>query len=384
MRTFRILAMLSIALVAHVATAQTTCCPTHTPGGASIYEVTQQFPSKGPMKTAWLVQWSIATHVGLYITGAWFRRTPAEPWMRILWDGRVSEIFVPYHDGDPWRRFYDLRDFSWQMAKVTPEDLGCCGKQLGDYVVREVRDRGPLWKDHHVSPPVYRGEELVLWATMMAGNYDYMMQYIFRDDGSIGFRLGATAQNLPSAPWTTHMHNGLWRVDVDLAGFPNDTALAMSHHETPAGLSATDKMDPFNGGIEGSLDWDPLEFTEVAVRDEVVKNGRSHNIQYDLMPMRAGNARHNGPNEEFTQHDFWVTRYDPAELFYPQVADYVKAKRPVTNTDVVLWHAASLHHMPRDEDGMEVDGVWVGSALVMFAGFDLRPRNFFDTTPFYP
>ncbi len=30
------------------------------------------------------------------------------------------------------------------------------------------------------------------------------------------------------------------------------------------------------------------------------------------------------------------------------------------------------------------DDAWEGSALVMWSGVDLRPRNLFDRTPFYP
>ena len=45
-------------------------------------------------------------------------------------------------------------------------------------------------------------------------------------------------------------------------------------------------------------------------------------------------------------------------------------------------------HIPRDEDGIfpmknnrpERQGV----ALTMWNGFELRPRNLFDSTPFYP
>jgi hypothetical protein len=43
-----------------------------------------------------------------------------------------------------------------------------------------------------------------------------------------------------------------------------------------------------------------------------------------------------------------------------------------------------MHHVPRDEDGHKDMGLWKGVALVMWTGFDLRPRNFFDTTPFFP
>lgn len=367
--------LLALLFAASDALAQNRCCPLHTPPTAPPYEVIQEFPSRGPMQTAWLVHWSEATHVGLYITGAWFKRTPADPWIRILWDARLSDIFVPYHSGS---RYYDLSHYEFPLVDATPADAGCCGQILGQHVIREVRDRGPMWKN---DTAVYRGEELVLWATLDSANYNYIMQYIFRDDGTIGFRIGATATNLPCAESEAHMHNGLWRIDVDLAGFPNDSALLMTHNETTAAPAANDTMPPFNGGTEGSAPWNATEFTEVAVQDTVVKNGHDHPIQYDLMPMRSGSARHEEP---FMHDDLWVTRYNAAELAYPSLPDYVKAGRPVTNTDVVLWYASSMHHLPRDEDGEQVNGSFHGVALVMWSGFDLRPRNFFSKTPFYP
>ncbi len=30
------------------------------------------------------------------------------------------------------------------------------------------------------------------------------------------------------------------------------------------------------------------------------------------------------------------------------------------------------------------DDAWAGSAIVMWSGLDLKPRNLFDRTPFYP
>jgi hypothetical protein len=383
MSSTRTLAALFVAFAMAVAAAgQQTCCLPHSVD-PSVFEVTQQFPASGPMRTAWLVHWATADQVGLYITGAWFKRDPAEAWMRILWDARLSEIFVPYHNNS--HRYYDLHGFHWPMVQATPQDAGCCGKLLGNppVVVREVRDRGPMWKDDMV---IVRGEELVLWGTLDAANYNYIMQYIFRDDGTIGFRVGATARNLPGEELTPHMHDGLWRIDVDLAGFQNDSAVTMTHSETTAAPTATDATVPFNGGVEGHLDWNALEFTEIAVMDTVVGNGREdHKIQYDLMPMRAGSSRH---EEEFAHHDFWVTRYDPAELNYTQLPTYIKAGRSVTNTDVVLWYGTAMHHHPRDEDGEYVmeNGMkkWKGEALLMWTGFDLRPRNLFRTTPFFP
>jgi len=63
-----------------------------------------------------------------------------------------------------------------------------------------------------------RGQELSLWAVLNGANYRYIMLYQFRDDGVVGFRLGATAHNLYSddADKTTHLHMACWRINVEL------------------------------------------------------------------------------------------------------------------------------------------------------------------------
>jgi Cu2+-containing amine oxidase len=122
------------------------------------------------------------------------------------------------------------------------------------------------------------------------------------------------------------------------------------------------------------------------------KNGSGKTIGYDLMPYRMGSARH---NEDFTRHDYWVTRSHPErplEYIFSNLSNIVKDEEAVESTDIVLWATSSSHHEPRDEDGKPGgspglwpgDDGWEGSALVMWSGFDLRPHNFFDRTPFYP
>lgn len=349
------------------------CCPTHTNPPAPGNQVIQEFPSAGPFETGWKVHYAHGIGKGLYITGAWFKKDVGAPWMRVLWDARVADIFVPYHKGSP--RFYDLTQFSFGLVPATAADAGCCGVLLDTYVIKEVRDRGVLWKDDQ---KVRRGEELVLWATLDAANYNYIMQYSFRDDGSIGFRVAATAANLPSLPFEPHMHDALWRVDLDLDGFPNDTALHVSHSETIASNTATDAATAF--GTEGWLNFNDLQFTHVRVRDTVTKNSHGQAIAYDMIPVRAGTPRHKEP---FSHHDFWVTRYRGTELTYSKVPSYINGES-VSNTDVVLWHISPLHHHPRREDGELVNNVWQGVALAMWSGFDLKPMNLFDRTPLHP
>ena len=345
--------------------------------------------------TAWKVQYTRGLHKGLYITGAWFKRDLGEDWIKILNDARVADMFVPYHQTS-FIRFYDLTGFSFSLARVQAEDAGPFGTLMPPFegdpyptVVKEVRDRGVIWKDY--SRGVRRGREMVLWAGLEAGNYMYLMSYAFQDDGTIAFRVGATGQNLPGQRRQAHMHNSHWRVDIDLVDGAKNSAMMMKHLEDPQSLSAEDIKDPFNGGNEGGIDWDDKEFTMIRV-ESAKKNANGNLISYDLMPLRYGSARH---QEEFTHHDLWVSRAHPdrpMEYLFANLPNIVKDEESVEQADVVLWYSGSAHHEPRDEDGKSGvrpriwpgDDAWEGSALVMWSGFDLRPRNLFDRTPFYP
>ena len=345
--------------------------PSNTPGNVLI----QEFPPGGPMETAWRIRFGHATGKGLYITGAWFKSAPGESWMRVLWDARVADIFVPYHTGSP--RFYDLTNFNFPLVNATSADAGACGKIIDGKVIHDVRTHGVLWKD---DTDVRHGHELAIWATLDSANYNYIMSYAFRGDGTIALRLGATSRNLPGAELEAHMHNALWRIDMDLNGFTSDSVFEAEHHETIGGPGASDTFKPFNHGVEGSKNWRASKFTEILVRDSKL-NSQRKNISYEFRPVRRGKPRH---QEAFAHDDFWVTRYRGSEQTYKLVDTYVNGES-VMNTDIVVWHISPLHHNPRDEDGRFLpNGVWRGVALLMWSGLDLRPRNLFGRTPLFP
>jgi len=359
----------------HTASAHPCPAVTTPPSGTPGDIVVQEFPPEGPMETAWKVRFAHATGQGLYITGAWFKRGPTESWMRVLWDARVSEIFVPYHPGSP--RYFDLTDYSFPLVVAGPEDAGPCGTIIDGKIIKQVRTRGLAWKDDQY---VRYGHELALWATLDSANYNYVMSYAFRDDGTIALRIGATSRNLPFKEYIGHMHDALWRIDMDLNGYLGDTAYVASHHETTGSNVANDTIDLFNGGEEGWLDWEAEKFTEVHLQD-TAKNQHGNNISYEFKPVRRGTPRHKEP---IVHHDFWITRYHGSETVYREVNKYINGES-VSNSDVVVWHASPAHHNPRDEDGyFDEDSLWNGVALLMWTGIDLRPRNLFSKTPLFP
>ena len=112
----------------------------------------------------------------LVITGAWFRPTASSAWIKVLYDGRVSQLFVPYHGGSP--RFLDV-SYGFPPVPLNRTDCPPPGQILGaqSEVCKVVRDRGLMWK-HQTSSR--RGEELVLWSVLAAANYDYVIEWTFR------------------------------------------------------------------------------------------------------------------------------------------------------------------------------------------------------------
>ena len=367
-------------------------------------------------ETSWRTCISNQGRRGLVLGPTDLRRTPTGEWMRILREASVAEIFVPYHSLP--LRLYDHDTTSAQsIREVTPDDAGANGTvltlsgQIVPQVVAETNDRGIAWLCKEGRSISRRGQELVLWGVQDAANYDFIIEYRLRDDGSIGFRLGATGYNNPFIPprstTDAHMHDVLWRIDVDLNGSGGDTAVQLTHIEPADGSSASDVEVPFRGGKEGVAQWDPAAFSTIGVVDEST-NGYGNHIGYVLQIATSGLARHYGTSsggtrrEMFTRSDFAVTRFkqserdalfDTAQVRYLQPDQYllgqgmpgsgVSDEESVVDTDIVLWHRSSAHHNPHDEDHAPGDpsNLMTGITNVHWQGLSLEPHNLFDFNP---
>jgi Cu2+-containing amine oxidase len=398
-----------MSLTDNIRPCGTNVCSTAQPG--TCIEITNP-------ETSWRTCISNQGRRGLVLGPTDLRRNPGGPWIRILREAGVAELFVPYHAMN--LRLYDHETTSsLSIREVTPADAGPMGTvltlsgQTRPQVVAEINDRGIAWLCKESRSISRRGQELVLWGVQDAANYDFIIEYRLRDDGSIGFRLGATGYNNPFFPprstTEAHMHDVLWRIDVDLNGSSDDTAVQLTHMETAASpLMTVDEEAPFNGGREGTARWNPETFFTLGVEDSSV-NSYGHRIGYVLRPSAAGIARHFGEaaglrrKERFTQSDFAVTTYkqterdalfDSAHLRYLQPDEYllgegsfadmgVSDNESVQNTDVVLWYRSAAHHDPHDEDHAQgdPDGLMTGITNVHWQGVDLEPHNFFDFNP---
>jgi primary-amine oxidase len=223
---------------------------------------------------------------------------------------------------------------------------------------------------------------VVYFSVLGAANYQYIMEWTFRDDGAILVRAGSTGPKLPLSNGGRsklgHMHNFTWRLDIDLNGARGDSAYLTSHNEdlTVPRSTATDGKDLIE--VEGGLVWNDQNFNTLLIQDSTLKNGNNppRATSYELVPLRNGTARH---TEAFLKKDFWVTRYNPSqEFFADNLPDYVRGKQPTVNQDLVIWYTGSEHHEnnSRAEDNDTVPVLWTG--------FELVPNNLFNRTPFYP
>jgi primary-amine oxidase len=359
------------------------------------------------------VSWNIcltwAGEKGIWISNADIKRTATEQWIRVLDDSGPAEILTAYHD-NPVAHLFDMNPWAC-LAPLTPSDAGS-GTLLtvptsytapwctnGPNVVRENRDRGIAYLCKDFYSRMSRGQEVVYWSVFDPGNYDFIVEYGFRDDGTITFRMGATGYNNPTRPWEAHMHNALWRVHPDIGGLATSNVFVKTHAETnTVGQSlASDSVLPVQQ--EGAFDFAPQAFTTLRF-EGTSTNAFTHRMGYDLVPLVQGSSRHfnnspASPTEQFAQHDFFVTKVNSSDpdigaptlgpIWYPD--DYLFANpqlETVTNTDVILWYRSSAHHMPSAEDSPNWPGhtnPGFGITLVHWMGFDLVPHDFFDFNP---
>lgn len=174
--------------------------------------------------SSWHLTVNAVKQFGLVITGATFQKSPTSPFIYVLFDGRLGEIFVPYHPGSP--RYGDISG----TANGVPHQIGPYDPVTlppakfpppreiigGGKICKEVRDY-LAYMDFAGTNRVRYGKEVVYFSVLGASNYAYIMEWTFRDDGAILVRAGSTGPKLGGSPMG-HMHDFTWRLDIDLNG----------------------------------------------------------------------------------------------------------------------------------------------------------------------
>lgn len=361
----------------------------------------------------------------------------------VLYQGSLSELFVPYMDPDAgwyFKTYMDAGEYGvGKLAVELKPGLDCPPNArffdaifADDYGEAYVEERRACLFERYAGDIAWRHFEaensetevrmrtdLVLRSISAIGNYDYVFDWVFRQDGTIKVDVGATGvpQVKAVASRTTddgddgsdiaygrmvaehtvavnHDHFFSFRLDLDVDGQGNTflherlqsrrldgPSPRMSVWVVDSRPVATEHAARLRIDIENPALWrvvnpnvvGPVGYP-VGFQLKPGMNAVSLLSPDGLPQQRAG----------FTDYHLWVTPYDRQERYaagmYPNQSKggdglprWTSADRPIENTDIVLWYTLGFHHVVRAEDWPVMPTTW--------SGFELRPFDFFQRNP---
>ncbi|KAI0906204.1 peroxisomal copper amine oxidase [Ustulina deusta] len=266
---------------------------------------------------------------------------------------------------------------------------------------------------------VTRARKLIIQQIFTAANYEYAIQWIFHQDGTIQPEIKLTGilntysmnPNEDTHGWGTqvypgvnahnHQHLFCLRIDANVDG-PNNTVFMadavasdapVGSPENYYGNAFSAKRTKFSTVGESVTDYDG----STSRTWDICNTNRLHPysgkpssyklVSREVAPLlpkegslvwkRAGFARHTVHVTKYRDDQLW-----PAGRHVPQTSGEPSLGLPewigdgnesIDNTDVVLWHTFGITHIPAPEDFP----VMPVEPLTLL----LRPRNFFSNNP---
>jgi primary-amine oxidase len=355
----------------------------------------------------------------------------------ILYQGHVSELFVPYMDAHPnwsFRAYMDVGEYGFgslasklqaggdcpegaMMLSVTMASFSGDPFKASDVMCLFERNTDvPLWRRAEIvsgSHEVRQDIELVLRTIPTVGNYDYVYDWVFNQKGEIRVDVGATgiaaAKGVAEAridqaatgtfsgalvsPFLIapdHDHFLAFRFDLDVDGQLNSFV-----RESVVPKTEGNKKERGASWVRTSN----VERTELSLKPahvpqlwRVQNNSARTNLGYrpsfeiqgghsatSLLPETDLRQR----RAAFSGRPLWITRYKPDELYasgdYPnQSAEFDGLPvyvngEALEDQDLVAWYTMGFHHVTRPED-------WPVLPTVRHS-VTLRPHRFFDRNP---
>ncbi len=363
---------------------------------------------------------------------------------KILYEGNLSEIFVPYMDASfDWshRNFIDAGeytaggltkpllpgldapDYAYYMDGLVLRDNGRPRPVPNMIAIFERETGDPSWRhfSDEMEPESRVKRDLVIRSAAVLGNYDYIFDWIFQQDGSIKVLVGATgiaeakatvqkdASSVhgdeepgdaygrfvdPNIVAVNHDHYFSFRIDLDVDGEKNSLLLdrlqtKMLPEDNPRrSIWVTNpKIAKTESEAKLKINLDKPTLWRVISSDH--KNHVGYPTSYQLMPGKTGNtllSEDDYPRRRvgFINYHLWATPYNKNEKFaagdFPTLSlpdqglpTWTKNDRSIENTDIVLWYTVGMHHMVRAEDWPVMPVLW--------HSFELRPFDYFNGNP---
>ncbi len=364
-------------------------------------------------------------------------------WRSILYQGSVSEFFVPYMDADlGWyfRTYMDVGEYgAGKMAAPLEPGLDCPPNAvLFDAVFADdkgvpytqaravclfEREAGEVaWRHYEFvngQSESRKARDLVLRFIAAVGNYDYLFDWVFRQNGSITVALGTSGIEQVKAVKSRTALDATAAADLAPGHLVAAHTLAVHHDhffnfrldldvDGPQNSFRIDELTPQRLGPDSSRKslWALVPRTLTSEQEAKlrimmdkpalwrvinpnVKGALGYPVGYELVPGHTSMSLlspEDYPQRRaaFTDYHLWVTPYHPEERYaggmYPNqsrgddgLPAWTRANRPIANTDIVLWYTLGLHHVVRAEDWPVLPTVW--------HTFELRPFDFFDHNP---
>jgi primary-amine oxidase len=364
----------------------------------------------------------------------------------VMYEGSMSELYVPYMDpAESWatRVFIDAGEFfpggvlrtmlqgvdcpsnAVYMDGLSPNEQGIPVIRPRQACLFESASGDIAWR-HFEQEQVWGRPKrtLVLRTAAVIGNYDYLLDWRFEQDGSIRVAVGATGiiETKGVSAKTAggrEMNDGAKAADDEYGHFVGENTVGVNHDHFFSFRLDLDVDGPNNTFMVDRIEKKELPAATHRKSIWVVKPTMAHterdamidihmdrpsmwmfvnpNVHgplgyptgYEIMP---GNTvwslldADDGAQKvgAFSNHQLWVTPYRPDELYaagvYPSaskgddgLAVWTKANRPIENTDIVAWYTMGFHHVPRAEDWPVMP--------VMWHDFVIRPFDFFPRNP---
>lgn len=383
----------------------------------------------------WKFQYRVDPRRGIVLSQV--RYTDGGKDRSIMYQGSLSELFVPYMDPtDPWnyQGYFDLGTYPSSFGGIASSlvpgvecpsygvyfnsivvtDKGrprerartsCIfERSAGDVAWRHTRDGG-LNNETRVK------RDLVLRMYMNAGNYDYLFDWVFQQDGTLRVNLGATGMDqvkgalgtasdeaygrliAPKLVGVNHSHFFSFRLDMDVDGSSNSLLVdKLQTQKLPADNPRRSLWSVVTTEAKTEADAQRMSSMNAPeiwrIVNPNVKSAYSGSVGYEIEAMGAMSLL--TPDDYmqrragFTNHTLWVTPYKADELYaagdYPTVSTagaglpaWTASNRAVANTDVVAWLTMGFHHVPRPEDWPVMPVAW--------HSFEIRPVGFFKRNP---
>jgi primary-amine oxidase len=357
----------------------------------------------------------------------------------ILYRASLSEMVVPYGDPDPnwaWRSAFDVGEYGiGRLASPTvkgtdvpenavmfdfPVATDAGGVQnLRDAVALYERDGGMMWKHYDIDRDYNesrRARQLVLSFITTVGNYDYALNWIFHQDGTLEFRADLTGIMLtkgvqerlashhgeadhahyvaPNLVAPHHQHFFNFRLDLDVDGTRNSiresNTFAVEEPEgNPLGNAFVMKATPLASEQQAQRDLSFATQRKWKVISSTAVNELGEPTSYMLAPgdnslaylQAAAPVR---KRAHFLQHQFWATKFRDGEIhasgYYPNQSKggdglerWTSDDESLAEEDVVLWYTTGVTHVPRPEE-------WPIMSVHQ-TGFKLLPAGFFSRNP---